>query len=152
GYSAAEMIGQSGFVLVPDDQRDEFQKVWEKIRQGESVPAFEAQGSRKDGKFIQLSLSMSAIRNGSGKIVGASTIAREIGERKRLEQQLPQAQKMEAIGQLAGGVAHDFNNLLTIISGYSDILLAGTRPGDPAKGLLTEIRNAGEQAASLTRQ
>jgi PAS domain S-box-containing protein len=151
GYPAAEMIGKSGFVLVPDDLQDEFRLIWEKIRQGESVASFETKGLRKDGKKIQLSLSISAIRNAAGRIVGASTIAREIGERKRLEQQLHQAQKMEAVGQLAGGVAHDFNNLLTIISGYSDILLGG-QLDDHTKSLLMEIRRAGEQAASLTRQ
>jgi PAS domain S-box-containing protein len=152
GYTAAEMIGQSGFVLVPEDRRHEFGLVWEKIKQGKSMKPFEIQGRGKDGKQIPLWLSISTIRNAAGRIVGASTIAREMGERKRLEQQLHQAQKMEAIGQLAGGVAHDFNNLLTIISGYSDILLANTRADDPAKGLLAEIRKAGEQAASLTRQ
>jgi PAS domain S-box-containing protein len=152
GYPAAEIVGKSGFILVPDDQRDEFRAVWEKIKQGESAPSYETNRRRKDGKIIQESLSISPIKNAAGKIVGASTISREIGERKRLEQQLNQAQKMEAVGLLAGGVAHDFNNLLTVISGYCDILLLNTSPEDPAQSLLAEVLKAGEQAASLTRQ
>ncbi len=76
----------------------------------------------------------------------------DITDRKLLEQQLLQSQKMEAIGRLAGGVAHDFNNLLTVILGYSDLVIAGL-PGDhPARSQLEEIRRAGAHAASLTRQ
>jgi len=81
----------------------------------------------------------------------AGTI-QDITERKRLEEQLLQAQKMESVGRLAGGVAHDFNNLLTVINGYCDLMLEGMETTDPLKDQLDEVRGAGQRAAALTQQ
>ena len=79
-------------------------------------------------------------------------LCRDITDRQRLEDQLRQAQKMEAVGQLAGGVAHDFNNMLTVITGYSSLLLAGQNSDAPSRELLEGIRKAADRAASLTKQ
>jgi len=79
-------------------------------------------------------------------------LRRQTGERSQLEQQLQQAQKLESIGRLAGGVAHDFNNLVTIINCYSDLLLIELKPGDALRNYVSQIRKAGERGAGLTRQ
>jgi two-component system, cell cycle sensor histidine kinase and response regulator CckA len=86
-----------------------------------------------------------------GKQCTITTVV-DITERFQLESQLRQAQKLESVGRLAGGVAHDFNNLLTVISGYSGFILDASRPGDPVYPYAQEIKKAGEHAAGLTKQ
>ncbi len=96
--------------------------------------------------------TVTPLRNSGVAVLGCVEVLRDITERKRLEEQLRQAQKMEAVGRLAGGVAHDFNNLLTAITGYSDLALTRLREGDRVRKHVLEIKKAGESAASLTRQ
>ena len=109
---------------------------------------------RKDGRFVPVNLALSVHRNAQGDAVFFIAVVEDLTERKRLEQELRQAHKMEAIGRLAGGIAHDFNNLLTAIGGYADLALDQLR-GDNAARVRTdveEIRTACRSAASLTRQ
>src|SRR5439155_15412963 len=125
---------------------------------GETPPLFELRLLSKSGNYVVGEFTITPQRQ-NDKVVSALGIARDITERKRTEQalrlteeQLLQAQKMEAVGKLAGGVAHDFNNLLTIITGYSQLLLRNLGPSDPLRAGLEEIKKAGERAASLTQQ
>jgi PAS domain S-box-containing protein len=103
-----------------------------------------------DGTKIPIHDSNSPIRDHRGNIIGTLTVFRDITERKKLEQQLVQAQKMEAIGQLAGGIAHDFNNILTAIIGYGK-LLEEMKQEDPSNIYVTQILNSAQKAAKLTQ-
>jgi PAS domain S-box-containing protein len=119
----------------------------------------EVRWKRKDGTPIWLELDARAVRNADGTTRYFEGFVHDISERRkseeekrRLQEQLVQAQKMEAVGQLAGGIAHDFNNLLTAITGYSELLLGELPPEDLRRSHADEIRKAGERAASLTQQ
>lgn len=107
----------------------------------------EWQFRRKDGSIFPGEVTANRMPDGN-----TLTVIRDITERKQLEDQLLQAQKMEAIGVLAGGVAHDFNNILTAISGYCDLALESTSGSHPIQNYLTEIKDAGNRAAALTGQ
>jgi PAS domain S-box-containing protein len=273
GYSTAEMIGQSILKLIPPERHAEMKEILTSLREGKSIEYLETIRLGKNGKAINVSLTMSPIRNSEGEVIGASTIGRDISERKRmeealrqseqdyyglfdnahdalllfsiedeivldvnkraceiygfsksefiglsldkiskditkgkehirqtverdefynyetvqfkkdgseihleatgavvnykggkallsinrditerklLEEQLRQSQKMEAVGRLAGGIAHDFNNLLTAIIGYSQLALRVIQPDNPLRNNFEEIEKAGKRATSLT--
>lgn len=152
GYSAEEMIGHRISCLHPPEKQEEYQTVMARAKKGERVSAFDTMRLRKDGTLIPVSLTASAIEVQPGHVTGTTKISHDISNIKRLEEQFRQAQKMEAVGTLAGGVAHDFNNLLTVINGYSEILISRLPADDPMRELLAEIHKAGERAGTLTRQ
>ena len=152
GYGAEEAVGKQLDILIPPDRLDEFPQALTMVKRGESVANYETIRLRKDGKRISVSLTDSPIRSESGRITGLSSIARDITERKRLEEELLQSQKMDAVGRLAGGIAHDFNNILTAILGYSDLLIGQIDERQWMYKHLSEIRKAADFAASLTHQ
>jgi PAS domain S-box-containing protein len=152
GYSAAEAIGQQISVLVPAERSHEESDIMERIRRGGQVKHFETVRRRKDGKQIHVSLTISPVLDGAQKVIGASHIARDITERKELEEQLRQSQKLESLGVLAGGLAHDFNNLLTGIMGNASLAMQDLRRHDPAWTAMGEVLQASERAALLVRQ
>jgi PAS domain S-box-containing protein len=152
GYSAAEVIGRPFHMLIPPDRLDEFPQTLTAVKRGDSLANYETMRLRKDGRKISVSLTDSPIRGEGGRITGLSSIARDITERKRLEEELLQSQKMDAVGRLAGGIAHDFNNILTAILGYSDLIIGQIDERQWMFKHLSEIRKAADFAASLTHQ
>lgn len=150
GYSAPEMIGRHISILAPEDKGNEISEILEHISKGERVGYFESVRITKDGRKLNMSISVSPIYDADGKVVGASTIARNITAQKKTEEQLRQSQKMEAIGRLAGGVAHDFNNLLGVVTACSE-LLKGRVDADSME-YIENIREAVKRGSALTRQ
>ena len=104
------------------------------------------------GQRIRVQETASAIKDDNGEVVGFRGILRDVTDQRRLEHQLRQSQKMEAVGRLAGGIAHDFNNLLTVIMGHSERLQEHLAAGDPDRKTAAEILGAATRAANLTRQ
>ncbi len=150
GRPRAGLVGRAYHEFVSPAERDgEREKFWELLAGGPARSG-SARLVRADGSAVTADLSASVVEVGGEQVV--LLIARDATERARLEQHLRQAQKMEAVGRLAGGVAHDFNNLLTVINGYADMLLGDLPAGDPGRWALAEIRQAGDRAAALTRQ
>lgn len=152
GYSASEMIGASVFRLIPEELHAAERDVLEKLSRGESVAIDEVERVRKDGQRIWILLSVSPIRDASGRIVGAASIKRDITERRMAEERLRDTQRLRAVGQLAGGVAHEANNQMLVVLGAVHFLL---RRGDLPVGAqndLLEIRHAAERTAAITQQ
>jgi two-component system cell cycle sensor histidine kinase/response regulator CckA len=152
GYAPKEAIGKHISMLTPGDRPDEVPKILEKIAGGESIEHYEAVRVAKDGSRLDVSISVSPLRNAADEITGASVIARDITGQKRAEGQLRQAQKMEAIGRLAGGVAHDFNNILGIINACAEFLRDRIDSAAEPSIYIENIRKAIERGTSLTKQ
>jgi two-component system, cell cycle sensor histidine kinase and response regulator CckA len=150
GYTPQEIIGHNITTLCPKDRVDEITGILARIRHGERVEYFESVRVTKDGKRLNVSVSVSPILDQEGTVVGASAIARNITGQKKVEEQLRQSQKMEAVGRLAGGVAHDFNNLLGIISACTELLR--NRVDADAREYIENIEEASKRGASLTKQ
>ena len=152
GYTAEEIVGKHISLLTPADRPDEISEILEKIERGESTEHYESVRVTKDGRHLNVSISVSPLHDAAGNIIGASAIARDISTQKRAEGQLRQAQKMEAIGRLAGGVAHDFNNVLAIINACREFLRDRIDPAADTSVYVDNIRKATERGALLTKQ
>jgi PAS domain S-box-containing protein len=152
GYTASEMVGGPLTRLLPEDRADEEINILQRIKLGERVSHFDTVRVRKDGTLVNVSLTLSPIRDDAGEIIGISHVARDITVDRQNEEKLRLSQKMEAVGRLAGGIAHDFNNLLTIITGYT-VLLQRWLEGDPeGRAMLEQVLGAATRAAELTGQ
>ena len=152
GYSSQEIIGQTPAILNSGQQPPAlYRELWETIRSGDVFRSILV-NCKKDGSLYYVDESITPLRDATGRITHFVSNGRDLTDRLHLEAQLLQAQKMDAIGRLAGGVAHDFNNLLTIITSYSELALDSVVPGSPTQTRIQEILSAAHRAAELTRQ
>jgi PAS domain S-box-containing protein len=153
GYSSAEILGQhfSRFYTEDDRQKGVPRTA---LATAERTGKYEAEGwrCRKDGTTFMASVVINAIRDASGRLLGFAKVTRDITEKKATEEQLRQSQKMEAVGQLTGGVAHDFNNLLTVIMGNLEHLDRVLAPDQPAKRMIAAALRGASRAAMLTNR
>ncbi len=152
GYTLEQMLDNHLQVLReghPDEAS--YQKFWETVRSGREWRGDLAR-ERHDGKRIWESVQVSCLRNTSGEITNLLCLREDISERKILEDQLRQAQKMESLGTLAGGIAHDFNNIIAVINGYAEFAMLNAGDVDSLQKSVREIKRAAQRASGLVRQ
>jgi two-component system cell cycle sensor histidine kinase/response regulator CckA len=156
GYSHSEVIGKNLNLLVSDSTRSDHDAHFATLlRTGVAVKTSVGrviESRRKDGSHFPALLTLSEFQTEVDESRHFTCVVHDLTEQRKLETQLHQSQKMEAFGQLAGGVAHDFNNLLTVIIGYTEILVSQMLTDDPQRAMLETVQRAGHGAASLTRQ
>ncbi|OQX19384.1 MAG: hypothetical protein BWK76_04670 [Desulfobulbaceae bacterium A2] len=152
GYSRAEILGNNPRVLKSGEHDAAFyQRMWQALAEGQTWEG-RIVNRRKDGSLYTEEACISPVRDEAGVVVNYVAVKRDVSREIALEQQLRQAQKMEAVGQLTGGVAHDFNNLLQVINGHADLALSNLAEGAGSRHHLEEIRRAGTRAARLVSQ
>jgi PAS domain S-box-containing protein len=152
GYPAEDMIGRPMALLLPPDRANEEEEILARIRRGERVDHFETKRRRKDGSTIDVSLTISPVRDENGRVVGASHVARDVTERRQFEARVHQSQRLASLGVLAGGIAHDFNNLLTGVVANAALIGDLMPPYSPAQPLLENLMASGQRLSDLTRQ
>jgi PAS domain S-box-containing protein len=152
GYTAEELSGMHASELHPNDFVEDTELIRELVEGKRRSFELEKRYRRKDGSILWGRVTVSLVRNAESQPQFLIAMLEDITARKRAEEQLREAEKMEVIGRLAGGVAHDFNNLLTGILLYCDLLRSGLDPKHRLSQHVEEIRMAGEQGAALTQQ
>ena len=152
GWSREEVLGNNWFsMFLPDESRERVSAVFKTMMDAGGPAHYENPIITRDGRVRHIVWNNSVLKDHNGEVLGTASIGSDITEQMRIEEQLRQAQKMEAIGQLAGGVAHDFNNILSAIVGYAHLTLMKLADDDPLKDNLEQILGASERAATLTQ-
>jgi PAS domain S-box-containing protein len=141
GYTADEMIGKSILVLIPEELQYEEDEILRKLRAGERVDHYETRRKKKSGEIFDVSVTISPVKDESGRVIGASKIARDISDRKRMERMLMQSEKLAATGRMAAAIAHEINNPLESVMNL--VFLA--RQHSAASGKVHEYLLAAEE-------
>jgi PAS domain S-box-containing protein len=148
GYQPHEVIGKSVLILIPEELHSEEPEILRKVTSGQRIEHYETRRRRKNGELLNISLTISPIRDATGRIVGISKIARDITERKLTEAALFESERMAAIGRLAGSIAHEVNNPLEAILNLTYLLSSHPTLDEEARGyaqlLLNEVVRLGE--------
>ncbi len=154
GWSREELIGANWLErCIPAHERDKLTALFREFASGGSFPLHHGNALlTRDGTERWIEWDNSPLRARDGRLAGTASLGRDLTRQRTLEEQLRQSQKLEAVGRLAGGVAHDFNNLLTVISGYTELLLATHKRRDPSRLPLEAIRTASQRATELVQQ
>lgn len=152
GWGEEEVLGRPIPYLSPDMQ-EESESFRRRTLQGETVDGVEVVRRRKDGRLVHIRMWSAPVYDGTGSITGSTGLIQDVSQERQMEEQLRQSQKMEAVGQLAGGISHDFNNLLTPILGYCDLILSDEGLTEPSvRADVRQIKESAERASQLTRQ
>jgi len=152
GYREDELLGRVGYEIYFDPEEQELIRRKNRLRREKASDAYETRMRKKTGEEVLVRISGSPVTDVQGNVVGSIGVITDITERRRLEEDVLQLQKMEAIGRLSGGVAHDFNNLLQGIMGFAERALRKLPEGDPSRKYLEGIEKTVDKAASLTYQ
>lgn len=151
GWTVDELRDKPMAALSPPGRREEFHRKDAALGEpGHRI--WETERLRRNGGTFPALIDATAVKDGDGQVICYAVNVQDLTERRRAEEQVRQAQKMEAVGRLAGGVAHDFNNMMMIIMGFSDFLLSTLEREDPRWADADEIRKAADRATHLTRQ
>ena len=152
GWNLEERVGRRMDLFVPDAAWPETQQMIDKVHHGHSFSGIETQRYAKNGNIIDVSISGATYHDKEGRIAGSIVTLRDISRQKKLEIQLQQARKLEAIGTLAGGIAHDFNNLLMGLLGNVSLMLLHTDPATPLYSKLKKLEKFIQRGTDLTKQ
>ncbi len=152
GYTAEEMIGQPIFRIIPDELHYEEEEILRTLRAGRRIDHFETIRRKKNGDAVEVSVTISPVRDDAGNLVGASKIARDISDRKRVERLLIQSEKIAATGRMAAAVAHEINNPLESLMNLVYLARQNSSPEGKAYKFLTTAEEELERVSHIARQ
>ncbi len=152
GYTAEEMLRKPVAALMSRDGQEATRPFWEKVKEGREAQLFEASARKRDGTSIAVACALAPIRDPDGRTAGVAVIARDMTEEKSIQARLIQAQRLESLGTLAGGIAHQFNNINTVVKGYLDMLREAPGLSTVARSFADEALKGVDRLVDITAQ